>query len=151
MEVIFCQYKWYFANRSYILQSCSVKIICSLTLSFDILFCSAVLLCSADSIYPINPAEHVSRERSGPKIEWAGANGERPWRNTVEWWAEWEGSGSWSYCNDLFCYKIKPRFRCTLALNPTFSVASASRLDWLPWNYRTVDVVISCSFQSSSC
>ena len=34
-----------FANRSYILQSCSVEIICSLTVNFDILFCSAVLLC----------------------------------------------------------------------------------------------------------
>jgi len=63
MEVIFCQYKSYSASisdilpigvRSYILQSCSVEIICSLTVSFDILFCSAVLLCSADSIYPFN-------------------------------------------------------------------------------------------------
>ena len=43
--------------------TCSVKIICSLTVSFDILFCSAVLLCSADSIYPSNNANNLSRLR----------------------------------------------------------------------------------------
>ena len=70
---MFCQYKSYsagisdfFANRSYILQSCSVEIICSLTVSFDILFCSAVLLCSADSIYPVtyfcNDLQHVNQK-----------------------------------------------------------------------------------------
>ena len=39
-----CQYKWYFANRSYIQQSCSVEIICSLTVNF-VLFCRPALLC----------------------------------------------------------------------------------------------------------
>jgi len=43
IDVIFCQYKWYFANKSYILQSCSVEI-CSLTVNF-VLFCRSALLC----------------------------------------------------------------------------------------------------------
>ena len=46
---MFCQYKsysasTYFDNRSYILQSCSVEIICSLTVNF-VLFCRSALLC----------------------------------------------------------------------------------------------------------
>ena len=52
---MFCQYKSYSASISDILPIgvtfCN-HVIFSLTVSFDILFCSVVLLCSADSIYP---------------------------------------------------------------------------------------------------
>ena len=60
---MFCQYKSYSASTSDILPTgvtfcnhvLSKLCICSLTINFDILFCSAVLLCSADSIYPLIP------------------------------------------------------------------------------------------------
>jgi len=53
---MFCQYKSYSASTSDILPSCSVEIICSLTVNFDIFF-SVQPFCSADSIYPGQIAE----------------------------------------------------------------------------------------------
>jgi len=61
----------------------------------------------------------------------------------------------WSFCNNLCCFIIKssPRFRCTLAWNPAFSVAPPCRISslWRPFAMTHYNHLLFINCDHASC